>query len=275
MAPADSNPLPQTADPLAKMPRDEALPALVDSHGGRLYQLALRFCGTPEEAEDLVQETFLNAWKAWDDFEGRSSPATWLYTIASRACQRFQRKRSGEPDALDSLDEPLPFGESRLSVVPSTDDGPLTARLRAEDIERAESAIAALPEAFRKPLVLKEIAGFPLNQIAEILDIPEATVKTRLHRARLRLKRALDEGLETAELPPPIYDREVCLDLLEAKQDALDRGAQFEFPDGVVCERCAAVFATLDFGGEACRALSVSGGELPAPLRRAIAERLR
>ena len=63
---------------------DEEIPRLVEEHGGKMFGLAKRMCRTVEQAEDLVQETFLQAYRKWDQFEGRSSPATWLYTIASR-----------------------------------------------------------------------------------------------------------------------------------------------------------------------------------------------
>ena len=62
---------------------------LVNEHGGTLYSLGLRFCGDRTQAEDMVQEVFLQAFRAWDGFEGRSSVKTWLYTIATRACQRM------------------------------------------------------------------------------------------------------------------------------------------------------------------------------------------
>lgn len=128
---------------------EQALALLVETQGDRLYSLGIRFCGNREEAEDLVQETFLQAYKNWSQFQGRSSAATWLYTIASRVCQRFHRKKSGEPDRLESLEELLPFGESRMAVVPDGDDGPLALKIREEGRLQIEAAIAALPIEFR------------------------------------------------------------------------------------------------------------------------------
>lgn len=252
-------------------PRDEALPLLVDAHGGRLFSLGLRFCGNREEAEDLVQETFLQAYRSWDQFEGRSRVATWLYTIASRICQRFHRRKSGEPEHLESLEELLPFGESRMGVVPH--DDPIAAGIRAEGREQIEAAIAALPLDFRMPLVLKEIVGLSLAEIAATLGIRAATVKTRLHRARLRIRKALEDALPRKEVPPAIYSKQVCMDLLQAKQDTLDRGAPFEFPDRVVCERCSELFATMDLTQEICR--DIAQGELPDTVRQELLARLR
>lgn len=253
-------------------PRDEAIPRLLEEHGGKILALGRQFCSSPEEAEDMLQETFLQAWRKWEQFEGRSNPGTWLYTIASRVCQRFHRKRSGEPDRLESIEGGALFSDASIPVVPGEDD-PLMEQIRREGREQVEAAITALPDEFRLPLVLREIVGFSLAEIGAILDLKEATVKTRLHRARLRVRDAIAEVLPKREVPPPKYDREVCLDLLQSKQDHLDRALDFEFPEGVVCERCAEVFATLDLASDTCSTLAE--GKLPAPLQAALLERMR
>jgi len=250
------------------LPREVAVPRLVESHGGRLRSLALRFCGSRDDADDLVQEVFLQAWRNWDAFEGRSSPLTWLYTIAARACQRMHRRRSGEPERTMSLDEPMAFGAPRIGVVPSDADGPVAETLRREAREHLEAAIAALPTDFRMPLVLKEIVGLSIAEIAAVIDVPEATVKTRLHRARVRLRAALEGALPKQDVAPVAYSMQVCLDLLAAKQDALDKGVPYVFPDGVVCERCATVFAGMDLAQDVCR--DIGQGQLPGELRARI-----
>ena len=89
----------------AGTPREQAVPALLEEHGPRIHALARRLCGDAGQAEDLVQEVFLQAWRDWQRFEGRSSPATWLWRIAARRCQRMQRRRAGEPARIQTLDE--------------------------------------------------------------------------------------------------------------------------------------------------------------------------
>jgi len=253
-------------------PRATAVPRLVAQHGGRLFALARRFCGSEEEARDLVQETFLAAWRDWDAFEGRADPGTWLYTIAARRCQRLHRPRAGAPAELAPLEPETLFQNPRLGVVPD-EEGPLAAAVRQEARGRLEAAIGALPPDFRLPLVLREIVGLPLEDVARILGLEPATVRTRLHRARLRLRGELESVLPKKSLPAPIFDRAVCLDLLRAKQEALDRGVAFEFPGGVVCARCAAAFESLDWAGELCRELG--RGELPPELAAWLARELR
>jgi RNA polymerase sigma-70 factor (ECF subfamily) len=246
----------------SKPDRDVAIPDLLEEHGGKLYGLGLKLCGVPEEAEDLVQETFLQAYRKWDQFEGRAKPTTWLYTIASRICQRMHRKRSGEPDRLASLDELVPFGDPKMAVL----EGPLDEQIRKEGRERVEAAITGLPIEFRMPLVLKEIVGLPIAEVAAVLGLKPATVKTRVHRARLRLRDALLEGAPERALPAPAYSEQVCLDLLEAKQEALDRGVELD--QAVVCERCQAVFSSLDATQDLCSRMA--DGPLPAEVRARI-----
>jgi RNA polymerase sigma-70 factor (ECF subfamily) len=253
-------------------PRETAIPQLLDTEGAKLFSLAGRFCGSKSEAEDMVQEVFLQAWRSWDKFEGRSAPGTWLYTIAARTCQRMHRKKSGEPNKMEALDELLPLGSSRMALLPSPDQGPLEFQLHKEQIEHIEGAIAALPKDFRMPLVLKEVVGLSVQALGQVLELPLSTVKTRLHRARLKLRLAMDTVLPQTEGVPPSYSREVCLDLLAAKQKCLDEGLPFQFPDQMVCERCESVFGTMDLAQAACE--EIGQGILPEGLQGHILGRL-
>jgi predicted DNA-binding protein (UPF0251 family) len=138
--------------------------------------------------------------------------------------------------------------------------------MRQEGREQIEEAIVELPIDFRGPLVLKDILGFSIREVAEITGIKEATVKTRVHRARLRLRQALESILPKAEVPPAEYSMQVCMDLLRLKQEAIDRG-EGSHPnlDNLVCRRCNVLFTTMDCTFDACQELSE--GRMPAPLR--------
>ncbi len=255
----------QPLDPLVGRPAAEALPELVESLGGKVLTLGLKFCGNREDAEDLVQETFLQAYRKWDQFEGRSAPASWLYTIAAHRCQRMRRRRAGEPPRTESLDEQLPSGLERVARIPSNDDGPLDAELRREATEIVDRALGELPADYRLPLVLKEIAELSLREIGTILGIREATVKTRVHRGRLALRVALAETLSEEGQHRGDHSRQICLDLLQAKMDALDHGTTFPVPNEELCERCRSFIESLDLASEACS--WIEGGELSPELR--------
>lgn len=253
------------------MSANEAINRLADEEGGRLYSLALRFCGNATEAEDLVQETFLQAFKHWNTFRGDAKPSTWLYQIAARACQRMHRKKSGEPTHLQSLSRPMAI-DGPVPDLPADGEQPIDEQLRAEARSHLEQAIAELPALFRMPLVLKEIVGFSVNEVASILDLKPATVKTRLHRARLMLRDAIAEALPQRDAPPPAYAKQVCMDLLAAKQESLDHGVAFPMPDEF-CERCRAVFLSMDLASDICHHLGA--GALPKHLREAINQHIK
>ena len=259
--------MPET-DSLAAEPRDLALERLMEEEGGRMYGLGMKLCGNSEEAEDLVQETFLQAFRKWDQFEGRSAPSSWLYTIAARICQRRNRLRSGEPARVESLSELLPSGQPMVATLPSPEESQLDEQLRREAQERVDQALGSLPIHLRLPLLLKDIAELSLSQIADILGLKEATVKTRVHRGRLALRKELADSLPQRAAPPPDHSRKVCLDLLSAKQEALDRGVEFPVPPNELCSRCRSVMSTLDLTFEACRQLDLD--RLPESLRQSI-----
>lgn len=243
------------SDPWPSNP-EAALSRLVDEQGGRLYSLGLKFCGNATEAEDLVQETFILAYQNWESFEGRSKVSTWLYSIAARVCQKMHRKRAGEPDQIGSLEELLPFGEPRIAQTASEMDPADIQMIHIESREDLERAIAEMPQDFRMPLVLKDIIGLTVPEIASVMGMEEGTVKSRVHRARLKLRKLVDDRLPRTpdDVPPAAYPIQVCLDLLEAKQRSLDLNE--EFSSEVICQRCQSVFASMDLAQDICQSLA-------------------
>ena len=247
---------------------EAAVSRLLEEHGGQLYRIGLRFCGNEADAEDLVQQTFLQAFRKWDQFKGDAAPTTWLYTIAARSCERYKRRRSGEPKRLESLEELLPSKERRVVDLPSGGESPLDAQIRREARGAVEHAISTLPTKLRMALVLKDIVELSVQDIASALRLKPATVKTRVHRARLMLRRELARKLPRKSAPHPTHSKRICLDLLKAKQEALDGGVPFPVPPEEMCDRCQALFATLDLGRDTCRQLS--RGELPPLLQQTL-----
>jgi RNA polymerase sigma-70 factor (ECF subfamily) len=163
---------------------------LVERHSPTIYNLALRMMNDREEAEEVLQETFLSAFRAVGRFEGRSQLGTWLYRIAYNAALMRLRKRQLP---TTSIDEPLQNEEGDLiprQLVDWTarpDDILLTGELRGV----LDAAAAALPETLRGVFTLRDIEGLSTAETAEVLGLTETNVKVRLHRARLALRERL------------------------------------------------------------------------------------
>lgn len=168
----------------------EAFAAMVDEYSSQLYRLALRMLGNPQEAEDVLQETFINAFKHMKQFEGRSQLSTWLYRIAAN--QALMRLRKNEPDMV-SVDEPQQLGSGE-SVPRQLKDWcclPEAEFMTSEAQAQLDQAIGELSSALRAAFVLRDLQGLSTRETAEILDISESAVKTRLLRARLELREKL------------------------------------------------------------------------------------
>jgi len=251
--------------PAAGTPASEAIPILFDLHASMIRGLAWRLSGSEDEADEILQETFLEAQRSWARFEGRSKASTWLGGIAIRRWKRRHRRRVGEPARIPSLDELLPFGETTSSVIPAPGDTPLEQVIRNEAASAVHQAILELPDDFRVPLVMKEMLELPIADVAAALDLNQQTVKSRLHRARLRMREAMRSRLPQSPAVDPAYDRQTCIDLLNAKLEALDAGRVFPVADEVLCGRCSAVFAELDLTADLCR--DCSGSEPSEALR--------
>ena len=173
---------------------------LYRDHVDRIYRFAQRLCGQADDAKDLVQETFLNAYRGFKDFRGDAQLSTWLYTIASRVCIRMRRKRSGEPDRELSLEQFIPGseGEFRLKI-PTEGLTPEEAMEHKELRLALERAIQKLPKMYRLVLVLRDMEGLSAKEVGSIMGLGERAVKSRLHRARLFIRKELSaQGLAGA-----------------------------------------------------------------------------
>ncbi|MEY5032648.1 MAG: hypothetical protein RL354_1679 [Planctomycetota bacterium] len=257
------------------MDRAQAIPELFGEFGPRTYALALRITGSRSEAEDVVQETFLQAYRRWETFEGRADPGTWLYAIAARlAKRRFRRRKDGSTrrSSMRSFSDLSPMRDDGVVDLAIDRRQPADPLMREEARGVVQEAILRLPPAYRVPLVMKDILEMPLEECAQALDLKLDTVKTRIHRARLAIRKALADGLRTRKAPEPDYDRQLCLDLLQAKLAAMDKGRGFPIGRDVMCERCRLVFAELDLGQEACAGLD---DRMPTEVRRRIDRALR
>ena len=162
------------------------------AHQDRIYTLCLRMTGDREDAQDAAQEAFLNAWRGLASFQGDSSFSTWLYRLASNACIDLlrKRKRRQERENFCSLDDE----EAGWLEPAAPGAGPEEELERKERRQALERELRALPDHQREILVMREVSGLSYQEIGELLSLDLGTVKSRLARARLALKKRLQEN---------------------------------------------------------------------------------
>lgn len=177
----------------AKQGDQIALTEIIAAHQSRVYNVALRMCGNVEDAEETLQETFLNALKALPRFEGRSQLATWLYRIASNACLSRRRRDASQPETLsvDEASETDEVGDLTPQFFVDWSHIPEDELLTAELQEVMAEAITHLPPTLRIVFIWRDLEGLSVQETTEVLGLSEGTVKVRLHRARLKLRELL------------------------------------------------------------------------------------
>jgi RNA polymerase sigma-70 factor (ECF subfamily) len=166
-----------------------AFDLFVDRYGDRLYGFSARMCGEREDARDTVQETLFQAFRSLKDLREPKALRSWLYRVASNACLMSRRKGKQGPERELSLEELMPdkTGGTDLEI-------PEELFLREETRKKVREAIRALPPHYRIVLVLRDMEQLSTREASDALDLPESTVKMRLHRARLGVRKALEKG---------------------------------------------------------------------------------
>ena len=167
----------------------DAFGLLVVRHQDRIYTAVLRFCGDAEDARDIVQRAFLNAWRRLESFKGDAAFSTWMYRIAFNESVSFRRE--GGRRRLAPLTESAPE--------PADDRRPGDRLDSAEARGQVQQALSLLDPDERKIIILKELDGRSYDEISEIMEIPKGTVRSRLFRAREVLRDKLRIILKKAE----------------------------------------------------------------------------
>jgi RNA polymerase sigma-70 factor (ECF subfamily) len=172
----------------------EAMNDLVNQYEQRLYNFGLRMCGQKEDAEDIIQDTFLSAFRYLDSFREETRLKNWLFKIAANACFRKRRKKKCEPDRELSLEDMVPGeGAAGQYDIPDWDSDPSKHLLRGELKHVIDEAVLALPPMYRMVFNLRDMEGFSTEETASIMDLTPQAIKTRLHRARLFLRKTISE----------------------------------------------------------------------------------
>lgn len=162
---------------------------LVIRYEQKLYNFSLRMCRNPSDAEDMIQDTFLNVFKYLKNFRHETKFKNWLYKVAASTCIKKRRKSKFAPDKELSLDEFLPNDEAeKPEHVPEWALLPLDKLLNEELSSVINKTIISIPKKYRLVIVLRDIEGFSTAETAQILNLSPSNVKVRLHRARLYLR---------------------------------------------------------------------------------------
>ncbi|HZD14800.1 MAG TPA: sigma-70 family RNA polymerase sigma factor [Pseudonocardiaceae bacterium] len=171
-----------------------AFESLVRAHTSRMYRVALRIVGDPLEAQDVVQDAWIAVWRGLPGYRGEASAATWLHRVVTNAALDRLRARK----ATVTLEQ---FEEWREPVDPAP--GPETSALRRDEATQLRRVLGALGPSHRVVVVLREFEGLSYQELAEVLEITTAAVRSRLHRGRAALLAAFaDHGVSRSGSAP-------------------------------------------------------------------------
>ena len=207
-----------------------AFGAMMRRYNRRLYRTARAILKDDSLAEDALQEAYLAAFRHMDEFRGDAALGTWLTRIVvNQALQALRRTRRDRVV--------VPFEESdaqheALNVADSPDTGPENMLLRAQTRRLIERSIDSLPEVYRTVFVLREVEELTVEQTAAALDIPAATVRTRLFRAKARLRESLAQQMDVATQDAFGFDGERCDRIVRTVLDRIEAGLMH--PTGLV-----------------------------------------
>jgi RNA polymerase sigma-70 factor (ECF subfamily) len=182
--------------------KPEAFDRFVEFFRPKIFQYTLLMCGQREDAEEVAQETLLKVFENFDKLREPERVKAWVFRIARNACYMKRRKSVFAPAHELSLDELMPAfhydGEERKLEIADWSSLPDAQVIQAQLNAILYRAIEELPEIYRSVIILRDIEELTTQETAEVLEISEETVKTRLHRARLSVRQKLDGYLRSA-----------------------------------------------------------------------------
>jgi RNA polymerase sigma-70 factor (ECF subfamily) len=172
-----------------------AFEELLGRYENKLYRLAMRFVRNENDAQEILQEAFLSAWRNLPGFEGRAQFGSWMYRVTVNAALMFLRARSRHPEVmLDDVEPAILHKATEQSAHGSSEDWSQRPdeQLQSEELRRhIQEAADALPEGLRTVFLVRDVEGMSTEETAELLGLSLPAVKTRLHRARLAMREAI------------------------------------------------------------------------------------
>jgi RNA polymerase sigma-70 factor (ECF subfamily) len=254
----------------------------------------MKVCGHPEDAEDTMQEVLSRSLGHLVKIQNPQALAVWLYTVTRNRCWRMRRKPAQAPTKMLSLDELMPDGEEMGRLLQDAANGPEGDLLAAEQHHLLHQAILRIPAALRIVLVLHDMEELTTEQVAQILDLRQGTVRIRLHRARLSVRKEMNQLLDgipedvknaktVAKDPRSVNAssarrRPECRNLFANLSEYLDGRVEPLTCDQMrthieACPSCVAFLRNLRAAIDRCRSLEIPFDSAIAPRLRAILTR--
>jgi RNA polymerase sigma-70 factor (ECF subfamily) len=272
----------------------EAIEEAIGLLQNTVYSFSMKVCGHPEDAEDTMQEVLSRSIKHLAKIQTPQQMAVWLYTVTRNRCWRMRRKPAHAPAHLLSLDELMPDGDELDRLLEDAAAGPESNVLAAEQHHLLHQAILRIPATLRIVLVLHDMEELTTEQVAQVLSLQQGTVRIRLHRARLSVRKEMSQLLKARpELPKQA--RPSASKPRRARANGMQRPAECrdlfanlsEYLDGRVeplscehmrehieaCPSCVAFLRDLRAAIDRCRSLEIPCDSAVAPRLRAILTR--
>ena len=282
------------ATDLLQLNTPEAVAEAIGLLQNTVYSFSMKICGHPEDAEDTMQEVLSRSLQHLAKIHNPQALAVWLYTVTRNRCWRMRRKSSYAPTSMLSLDELMPNDEELGLLLQDAGNGPETNLLHAERHHLLHQAILRIPAPLRIVLVLHDMEELSTEQVAQILDLQQGTVRIRLHRARLSVRKEMNQLLsrvpENSAQSGPLAKRPKggsskrkgrpaeCRDLFANLSEYLDGRVEPATCDQMrshieACPSCVAFLRDLRAAIDRCRSLEIPCDSAVAPRLRAILTR--
>jgi RNA polymerase sigma-70 factor (ECF subfamily) len=252
---------------------DEALEQALATLQNTVFSFSMRVCGQREDAEDTMQEVLAKSVPYLPKFDSPKALLVWLYKVAKNRCLMNRRRSKFAPKEELSLDELMPDRKELEALSGSIN--PETFAIRSEEAERLRDAVQKLPPQYRIVLVLRDMEGLTDEEVGEITGLRPGTVRVRLHRARLFVRKelvkewkaprgkpgkALISQTEASEQPRPARCKAMFAELSNYLDKELDDSLCEELEKHMTgCEPCKLFLASLEATTERCRAVPAEG----------------
>ena len=257
------------ASELLRQQTSESIEKAVGLLQDTVFSFSMKMCGHREDAEDTMQDVLFGSLKYLANLNEPGDLAAWLYTVTRNRCRRMRRKHPGSEGKNVSLDELMPNEDELRALVQSSKEGPEHALLRNEEHDLLHAAVLRLPTALRLVLVLHDMEDLSSEEVACILGVQVGTVRVRLHRARLAVRKEMTRILKGLPESPPIADTSLarrpkeCRELFANLSEYIDARMEPHTCEQMRvhiegCPACVAFLQDLRAAIDRCRRLEVA-----------------